>query len=697
MADVWAELGKVVGRALKPLADMAAAIWTSFGDAAGDLIKGFMSGAQDVKAAIEPTVAGLLPDVFDEAASALGEHSPDPKTKEAVDKFIAELMKMIETKAKTEGKSLPTAAQLATTQGSLVAGIIGMYAATHAISIALDATQPLKDWGFKTAIMDMLYQFKMSDVIGPMIQAPIWSSTVVPLRMRANANYPYAVPGTAILPYLKAKDLLTDEEYKLNMSYSAFDGTWSDRMLENTWRYPSFGELRTMVHRGVATVEDLRGALKKSLVHADFLDGYDQLIPSIPSVSDLIRFAVREAYPDAVTFEEHYAVMSGWMAKTGFSQYFADAAWTAHWLIPTVGQADEMLHRGMIDEEAHRALYILNDIRPQDIDNLRALTWKLPGRIESRWMFRWGEVDVTDLRDALVMDGLDPAYADQVATAVAKNQFLSDINRQIANSKASFVKGYTLEATLRGDLEALGIRSEMVEYHVVDALADRERGIHDDELSTLRAQYARGAMTMADIITAVTTIIVDPVARDAWLAALPTAKQVVIMEETFGTEINRLVVNAKYDYVRGYITKADMVSRFTLLDLPDGVIEFHVMDADEDRERKRNDERLIVIKDMWMKDVETDFDVIEGWVDPIVVDVDARELWLADTYFDKLKAPLRPPTPPTLPTVTLATITRAFREGIISEADLRGELTRRGYSAVDIEIMVAVELARMGA
>ncbi|GAH38140.1 unnamed protein product, partial [marine sediment metagenome] len=105
MVDVWNELGKVVGRALKPLADLATAIWTSFGDATGDLIKGFMSGAQDVKDAVEPTVTSLLPDVFDEAAEALGEHSPDPKTKEAVDKFIAELTKMIEKQSKTEGKS----------------------------------------------------------------------------------------------------------------------------------------------------------------------------------------------------------------------------------------------------------------------------------------------------------------------------------------------------------------------------------------------------------------------------------------------------------------------------------------------------------------------------------------------------------------------------------------------------------------
>jgi len=637
MADVWAELGKAVGRALKPLADMGTAIWTAFGDASGDIIKGFMAGAQDVKTAIEPTVIGLLPDVFDEAASALGEASPDPKTKESVDKFIAEFMKMIETKAKTEGKSLPTAAQLATTQGTLVAGIIGMYAATHAISIALDATQPLKDWGFKTAIMDMLYQFKMSDVIGPMIQAPIWASVVVPLRMRANANYPYQVPGTGVLPYLVAKDIITDAEYKLNMKYSAYDETWSAHMLENTWRYPSFGELRTMVHRGVATVEDLKGALKKSLVHADFLDGYDQLIPSIPNVSDLIRFAVREAYPDATTFTEHYAKMSEWMAKQGFSQYFADAAWTAHWIIPTVSQANEMLHRGDIDEDEHTALYILNDIRPEDIDKLRALTWKFPGRIESRWMFRWGEYDVTDLRDALVRDGLNPDYAEAAARSVAKNQFLSDINRQISNSKASFVKGYTLEGTLRGDLEALGLRSEMVEYHVVDALADRERAIHDEELRTLRAQYARGALTMDEVIAMATPIIIDEGVRLAWLAALPTAKQVVIMEETFGTEINRLVVNAKYDYVRGYIEKPAMVSRLTLLDLPDGVIEFHVMDADEDRIRGHRDKSLGHIEEGYVDDI-VSWEDVQAMAKPILVDEEAYNIWLDGVWLNKHKA-----------------------------------------------------------
>jgi len=637
MVDVWNELGKAVGRALKPLADMAAAIWTAFGDTASDLIKGFMGGAQDLKTAVEPTVVSLMPGVFDEAAEALGEHSPDPKTKEAVDKFIKQLMEMVAKKSKTEGHSLPTAEELMKTQAGIVTGIIGMYAATHAISIALDSTHLLKDWGFKSAVMDMLYQFKMSDVIGPMIQAPIWAGVVTPLRMQARANNLYEIPGPNIIPTLRAKGLINEPSYLLNMKYHAYSEWWAGRMLENAWRYPAFGDLRTMVHRKAVTWEDAKATLKKSIFTYKYMDAYEKLLPSIPNVSDLVRFAVREAYPDAEGFEQHYAKMSEWMKKQGYDQYFADAFWTAHWIIPTISQADTLLHRGEISEDDHAALYILNDIRPEDITNLRKLTWKRPGRIESRWMFRWGEIDATDLRDFLVDDGLDPEYADRVASAMAKNQFLSDINRQIANIKANYAKGYSVEATLRSNLQALGMRSEIVEYHIVDALEDRARSIRDEELRTLRSQYARGAMTMASIITAVTPIIIDKAARDAWLEALPTSKQVMIVEETFSTEVNRLVTNAKYDYVRGYTKKAALVSRLQLLDLPDTIIEFHIMDADEDRLRQNKDKNLAIIEEGYIDDL-IDWEELNTIATEIIVDGSARHLFLSGVYLNKHKA-----------------------------------------------------------
>ena len=641
MVDVWNELGKALGRALKPLAEMPKAVWKAFGDAAGGLIEGFRDAAGGLRDSTKPIIEGLMPNIFEEATAALSEGSPPKEIKESVDKFIKQLMKMVEKESKTTGKSLPTAAELATRQAALAGGITGMYALTHAISMALDASHPLKDWGFKSAVMDMMYQFKMSEVIGPMISAPIWASVVAPLRMRANADYPYQVPGTGVLPYLVAKGIIDDETYKLNMKYSAYDASWSDAMLENTWRYPDFSDMRTLIHRGAKTWADARAVLAKTLVKAEYLDAYEKLLPSVPGSGDLVDMAVREAYQPRSGDEEMPGRFVAEMAKQGFDQEACLWFWRKHWVLPGVGQVYDMYHRGIRMPQTLAEFLKVADYAPEWRKPLEELSWKLPGRIDARWLYKWGEIGVDELRDLLEKEGLSKEWSGRVAVATAKNQYLSDINREIGNIKADYARGYSVEATLRGDLKALGMRGEIVEYHVADALADRVRSIRDSRLATLRVQYSRGAITLADAITEAEKVVVDKEARDAWVEALPTAKQVMIMEETSTTDTNRLVTNVKYDYVRGYVEKPAMVSRLQLLGLPDTVIEYHVMDADEDRQRKRNDDRLIVIKGMWMKDVETDFDVITGWVTPIIVEKEARDLWLSDAYFDKFRTVTR--------------------------------------------------------
>jgi hypothetical protein len=638
VVDVWEELGKAIGRALKPISDIGASVWRSLGGAMAGLVGDLLGSAGSIKTAQQPGIDALIPNVLDEATKSLGEESPPKEIKEAVDKMILQLTKKIEKESKTEAKSLPTLAELTGRQGALTAAVVTMYAATHAISIALDASQPFKDWGFKTAIMDMMYQFNMRDVVGPMIQAPIWSGVVTPLRKRWNEVYPYEIPASGTLPYLKLKGLITDAEYRQNMAFHALDEGWADKLEANALRYPDWADMRSMIHRGVKTWADARAVLKLSLLTDKDVDAYEKLLPSIPGVGDLVRFAVREAYSDAKTFEEHYAKMTGWIGQIGYGKYWADAFWTAHWIIPSPGQADELLHRGEITEVDHTALYVLNDIRPQDIPNLRKLTWRLPGRIDARWLFRWGKLDVTGLRDLLVKGGLDAKYAGDVAEAVAKNQYLADINRQVANVKADFVKGTVLEAELRADLTALGVARTFVDYHVTDALEDRTRAQKADRLSLLRARYTRGAATMATVVAEAEAIILDKDTRDLWLQALPELKQEKAVEETYAEDINRLVANVKADYVQGTILKDALVKRLQFLGLPDQVIQYQVMDADEDRARKRATERLDVIKDMWLKDVESDISVVEGWAKEIIVDADALENWVSDIYFQKLKA-----------------------------------------------------------
>jgi len=57
--------------------------------------------------------------------------------------------------------------------------------------------------------------------------------------------------------------------------------------------------------------------------------------PMIPGIADQIRFAVREAYP-GVAVEDIPAEMEKWIGYLGYSKFWADAYWNAHWIIPTL-------------------------------------------------------------------------------------------------------------------------------------------------------------------------------------------------------------------------------------------------------------------------------------------------------------------------------------------------------------------------
>jgi hypothetical protein len=638
VVDVWEELGKAVGRALKPISDIGASVWRSLGGAMQGLVGDLMGSAGSIKTTQQPTITGLIPDVLAEATAALSEESPPKEVKEAVDKMILQLTKKIEKESKTKAGSVPTMVDLAKSQAALVAAVTTMYAATHAISIALDASHPFKDWGFKSAVMDMLFQFKLGDVVGPMIQAPIWSGVIVPLRMRWNEMYPYDIPASGTLPYLRLKTLITEDEYNLNMKFHALDETWAKALKDNAVRYPDWADVRTMIHRGKKTWADAKDVLEKSLIKSDYIAAYEELLPSIPGPGDLVDMAVREAYQERSGDGEMPERFVTEMAKWGYDRDACLWFWRKHWRLPGVDQVYDMGHRTIATPQTIEQFLKWADYAPEWRAPLEKLSWRLPGRIDARWLARWGEIDEAGLADLLQKAGLASEWAPRVAKAVYKNQYIADINRQVSNIKADFVKGTVLEAGLRSDLAALGIAQTFVDYHVTDALEDRTRAQKDDRLSLLKARYTRGAVTMATVIVEAEQIILDKDTRDLWLQALPELKQEKAVEETYAEDINRLVANVKADYVQGTILKDALVKRLQFLGLPDQVIQYQLMDADEDRARKRATERLDVIKDMWLKDVEADFDVITGWVKEIVVDEEARENWLSDVYFQKMKA-----------------------------------------------------------
>jgi len=217
--------------------------------------------------------------------------------------------------------------------------------------------------------------------------------------------------------------------------------------------------------------------------------GWNETYPTnIPGVTDLVRMEVREVWRPEFRDELLKPAPTGnfylWMAKQGYSQEHADSYWASHWVLPSVGQGYDAYHRlPEFKLEDLKKLMVRLDILPFYQDMLIKLAWRLPGAIETRWMYRFGEISVEAIEDLLVKDGLDPEWAPRAARAIAKNQFTSEITKLVTNAKADYVKGYSLEDQLRADLRALEIPETWIDYHVADAVADRERAHKDDLVS----------------------------------------------------------------------------------------------------------------------------------------------------------------------------------------------------------------------
>jgi hypothetical protein len=234
------------------------------------------------------------------------------------------------------------------------------------------------------------------------------------------------------------------------------------------------------------TIEPAMGPLLTNVLR----QGWNEQFPTlIPGPSDLVRMETREVWRPEFRKElltptptkDFYT----WMAKQGFSRFHADSYWAAHWVLPSVGQGYDAYHRlPEFTLDDLKKLMVRLDILPFYQDMLIKLAWRLPGAIESRWMYRYGEIGVDELEDLLVKDGLDPTWAPRAARAIAKNQFTSEITKLVTNSKTDYVKGYITLEQLRANLTALEIPSDRVEYHIRDADADAERA-HKDALVSI--------------------------------------------------------------------------------------------------------------------------------------------------------------------------------------------------------------------
>lgn len=225
---------------------------------------------------------------------------------------------------------------------------------------------------------------------------------------------------------------------------------WISSLIVAQQTIPSVETLFNLHARGALDWAELLSWLQKSGLRTELIPKVIMLYDQIPGPSDLIRFVVREVISPTDFVQ--------WMARQRYSKYWADAFWEAHWVLPGLGDLREAMWRGIISYGEYTKYIVWHDYKPEprpgintsDRDIIFQLSFKLPGRIDARWMLRWGIINYADLVKLAMAEGLHPDWAPKVAQAELLNNLLDE--RTLVRN--AYLKLYKIGALTRDELYA---------------------------------------------------------------------------------------------------------------------------------------------------------------------------------------------------------------------------------------------------
>jgi hypothetical protein len=160
---------------------------------------------------------------------------------------------------------------------------------------------------------------------------------------------------------------------------------------------PGAEQLLALWNRKEISSADVDRGLKQSHLKPEWIGAVKALAQHVPSVSDMVRFATREAYEGGGALSGTGAELPGGFVadakRQGLTERDAEHYWASHWHLPSPTQAYQMLHRKLIGESTLSELLRVSDYPPFWRDKLTAIAYHVPTRVDLRRMLEHGVID----------------------------------------------------------------------------------------------------------------------------------------------------------------------------------------------------------------------------------------------------------------------------------------------------------------
>lgn len=301
--------------------------------------------------------------------------------------------------------------------------------------------------------------------------------------------------------------LLNYNDVKLELQRTGYDEQAAAILDQISRKVAPEGELISWMLRGLITDDKFTDDLHKLGWHDEDISLLRQSAYFIPPVGDLITMAVREVFsPDIAEqfgqYEDFPPEFVEHAAKQGVDSEWARRYWAAHWSLPSVQMAFEMLHRDVIDQPTLDLLLRASDIMPFWRDKLTAISYNPLTRVDVRRMHKLGVLSDAEVTRAYKDIGYNEENAQRLTDfTIALNEGpdttsaeeLSSLTR--TNIIAFYTDGLITRETAFDTLLLAGIDATSAELFITSAELSEERKIRKDSIDVILSKAKTGALT----------------------------------------------------------------------------------------------------------------------------------------------------------------------------------------------------------
>jgi len=257
--------------------------------------------------------------------------------------------------------------------------------------------------------------------------------------------------------------------------------------------------------------ETLDNELRMRGFTKETIDQLKELAHIIPPVNDLISMAVREAWDEETIARFEYdkeipKEAQEWAEKQGLDPEWFRRYWIAHWRLPGVRDAFEMLHRlrpkrteNPFTKEDMRRLLKAADYPRFWRDRLIEISYSPYTRVDVRRMYRLGVLSPEEVKYAYMDLGYDEEHAEKLTEFTIKYE--TGEQRELTRSAiiSGYKRGLFSRSQAKETLINIGYPEDNAEFFLDMADYDLAKERIDAQLEEIEYLYVEGEISDVEV------------------------------------------------------------------------------------------------------------------------------------------------------------------------------------------------------